>query len=122
MYCSDTRFGLGGWMRVSGVVGNLPVDALAAPRELYADSPGLSVEGFNLGWVAHYQSPDGEAHVQLVTRDAKAPKDSVISVHVGSGVEEAYEEPKRRGFEIVYPLRKSRGVCADSSFAPPMAM
>ena len=62
------------------------------------------VEGFNLGWVAHYQSPDGEAHVQLVARDAKAPNDSVISVHVGSGVEEAYEEAKRRGFEIVYPL------------------
>jgi catechol 2,3-dioxygenase-like lactoylglutathione lyase family enzyme len=91
-------------MRVSGVVANLPVDDIAAARDFYTDYLGLSVEGFNLGWVAHYQSPDGEAHVQLVTRDAKAPKDSVISVHVGSGVEEAYEEAKRRGFEIVYPL------------------
>jgi catechol 2,3-dioxygenase-like lactoylglutathione lyase family enzyme len=91
-------------MRVSGVVANLPVDDIAAARDFYTDYLGLSVEGFNLGWVAHYQSPDGEAHVQLVTRDAKAPKDSVISIHVGSGVEEAYEEAKRRGFEIVYPL------------------
>jgi catechol 2,3-dioxygenase-like lactoylglutathione lyase family enzyme len=91
-------------MRVSGVVANLPVDDIAAARDFYTDYLGLSVEGFNLGWVAHYQSPDGEAHIQLVTRDAKAPKDSVISVHVGSGVEEAYEEAKRRGFEIVYPL------------------
>jgi catechol 2,3-dioxygenase-like lactoylglutathione lyase family enzyme len=91
-------------MRVSGVVANLSVDDIAAARDFYTDYLGLSVEGFNLGWVAHYQSPDGEAHVQLVTRDAKAPKDSVISVHVGSGVEDAYEEAKRRGFEIVYPL------------------
>jgi catechol 2,3-dioxygenase-like lactoylglutathione lyase family enzyme len=91
-------------MRVAGVVANLPVDDIAAARDFYTDYLGLSVEGFNLGWIAHYQSPDGEAHVQLVTRDAKAPKDSVISVHVGSGVEEAYEEAKRRGFEIVYPL------------------
>jgi catechol 2,3-dioxygenase-like lactoylglutathione lyase family enzyme len=91
-------------MRVSGVVANLQVDDIAAARDFYTDYLGLSIEGFNLGWVAHYQSPDGEAHVQLVTRDAKAPKDSVISVHVGSGVEEAYEDAKRRGFEIVYPL------------------
>ena len=67
---------------------------------------GLSVEGFNMGWVAHYQTPDGSAHVQLVTSDATAPEDSAISIHVGSGVEDAYEEAKRRGYEIVYPLTK----------------
>jgi len=64
----------------------------------------LSVEGFNLGWVARYQSPDGNAVVQLVTGDATAPEDSVISVHVGADVDEAYEEAKRRGYEIVHPL------------------
>lgn len=42
--------------------------------------------------------------VQLVTRDATAARDSVISVHVGSGVDDAYEEAKRRGYEIVHPL------------------
>jgi catechol 2,3-dioxygenase-like lactoylglutathione lyase family enzyme len=77
-------------MRVSGIVANLAVPDIAAAHDFYTDYLGLSVEGFNLGWVAHYQSPDGEAHVQLVTRDATAPNDSVISVHVGSGVEEAY--------------------------------
>ena len=91
-------------MRVSGVVPNLRVVDIAAARNFYMEYLGLSVEGFNLGWVAHYQSPDGQAHVQLVTGDAEAPQDAVISVHVGSGVEEAYEEAKRRGFEIVYPL------------------
>jgi uncharacterized glyoxalase superfamily protein PhnB len=57
-----------------------------------------------MGWVAHYQSPDGKAHIQLVTGDASAPEESAISIHVGSGVEEAYEEAVRRGYEIVYPL------------------
>jgi predicted enzyme related to lactoylglutathione lyase len=91
-------------MRVSGLVANLPVNDIEVAREFYADYLGLSVEGFNLGWVARYQSPDGDTQVQLVTRDATAPEDSVISVFVGSGIEEAYEEAKQRGYEIVYPL------------------
>jgi len=49
-----------------------------------------------MGWVARFQSPDGRAVVQLITRDATAPHDSVISVTVGDGIEEAYEEAKRR--------------------------
>ena len=95
---------LGGMMRVSGIVANLPVADIAAARDFYTDYLGLSVEGFNLGWVANYRSPSGEATVQLVTRDATAPHDSVISVHVGSGVDEAYAEAQRRGYEIVHPL------------------
>jgi catechol 2,3-dioxygenase-like lactoylglutathione lyase family enzyme len=91
-------------MRVTGIVANLPVADIAAARDFYTDYLGLSVEGFNLGWVANYRSPGGEAAVQLVTRDATAPHDSVISVHVGSGVDEAYAEVKRRGYEIVHPL------------------
>ena len=39
-----------------------------------------------------------------VTGDATASHDSVISVHVGSGVDEAYAEAKKRGYEIVHPL------------------
>jgi catechol 2,3-dioxygenase-like lactoylglutathione lyase family enzyme len=91
-------------MRVTGVVANLPVADIAAARDFYTDYLGLSVEGLNLGWVARYQSPDGNAVVQLVTGDATAPEDSVISVHVGADVDEAYEEAKRRGYEIVHPL------------------
>jgi catechol 2,3-dioxygenase-like lactoylglutathione lyase family enzyme len=91
-------------MRVTGINANLPVTEIAAARDFYTDYLGLSVEEFNLGWVARYRSPSGEASVQLVTRDATAPDDSVISVHVGAGVDEAYAEAKRRGYEIVYPL------------------
>ena len=50
------------------------------------------------------QSRDGRAVVQLVTGDATALVDSVISVHVGDEVEAAYEEAQRRGLEIVHPL------------------
>jgi catechol 2,3-dioxygenase-like lactoylglutathione lyase family enzyme len=91
-------------MRVTGINANLPVADIAAARAFYTDYLGLSVEEFNLGWVARYRSPTGEASVQLVTRDATAPHDSVISVHVGSGVDEAYSEAQRRGYGIVHPL------------------
>lgn len=88
----------------TGINANLPVTDIAAAREFYSDYLGLSVEEFNLGWVARYRSPAGEASVQLVTRDATAPHDSVISVHVGASVDAAYAEAKQRGYEIVYPL------------------
>src|SRR5262249_15120758 len=86
------------------VIANLSVPDIGEARDFYMDYLGLSAEGFNMGWVARFQSPDGRAVVQLVTRDATAPHDSVISVAVGNGIEEAYEEAKRRGFEIVHPL------------------
>jgi len=91
-------------MRVTGINANLPVADIASARDFYTDYLGLSVEEFNLGWVARYRTPSGEAAVQLVTRDATAPHDSVISIHVGASVDEAYAEAKRRRYEIVYPL------------------
>ena len=91
-------------MRPTGITANLPVADLSVARDFYVGFLGLSVEGFNLGWVVNLHSPDGRAVVQLVTRDATSPVDSVISVHVGDQVEAAYEEAKRRGFEIVHPL------------------
>ena len=47
-----------------------PVADITAARDFYTDYLGLSVEEFDLGWVARYRSPSGEASVQLVTRDA----------------------------------------------------
>lgn len=91
-------------MQVTGIRANLSVPDIGQARDFYVDYLGLTVEAFNLGWVANFQSPDGRAVVQLVTRDATAPQDSVISVTVGDGIEEAYEDAKRRGFEIVHPL------------------
>jgi catechol 2,3-dioxygenase-like lactoylglutathione lyase family enzyme len=53
--------------------------------------------------VARYTSPDSGAHVQLVTRDATAPEDSVISVHTDD-VDAAFREAEELGYEIVHPL------------------
>jgi catechol 2,3-dioxygenase-like lactoylglutathione lyase family enzyme len=108
-------------MRVTGINANLPVTDIAAARDFYTNYLGLSVEEFNLGWVARYRSPSGEAAIQLVTRDATAPDDSVISVHVGAGVDEAYAEAKRRGYEIVHPLTEEAWGYEGSSCAPRMA-
>ena len=91
-------------VRVTGVTTNLPVADIDAARGFYTDYLGLSVEDFNLGWVARFESPDGRACVQLVSGDATSPQDSVISVHVGNDVDEAYAEAQRRGYEIVHPL------------------
>lgn len=91
-------------MQITGIVANLSVPDIAAAREFFTEYLGLSVEGFNLGWVANYSSRDGRASVQLVTGDATAPEDSVISVHAGGSVDEAYAEAIERGYEIVHPL------------------
>jgi predicted enzyme related to lactoylglutathione lyase len=92
-------------MRVTAVFADLKVDDIDTAKEFYAGYLGLSVEAFNLGWVARYQSPDDErVRVQLVTRDATAPVDPDLSVAVGDDVEEAYAEAQRRGYEIVHPL------------------
>jgi predicted enzyme related to lactoylglutathione lyase len=91
-------------MKPTGITANLSVADTGEARKFYTDYLGLTVEGFDLGWVTNLQSSDGRAIVQLVTRDASAPVDSVISVHVGDQVEAAYEEAQRRGFEIVHPL------------------
>ncbi len=90
-------------MRATRIMANLRVPDLEASKSFYADYLGLSTEEFNLGWVARYTSPDSGANVQLVTRDATAPEDSVISVATDD-IEAAYEEAQRLGYEIVHPI------------------
>jgi catechol 2,3-dioxygenase-like lactoylglutathione lyase family enzyme len=90
-------------MRVIHVMADLRVADVEAAKCFYTDYLGLSTEEFNMGWVARYTSPDSGANVQLVTRDATAPEDPVISVHVDD-VEGAYEDAQKLGYEIVHPL------------------
>jgi catechol 2,3-dioxygenase-like lactoylglutathione lyase family enzyme len=102
---------LGCMLHPTKVTANLRVPEGAGARAFYTEFLGLSETAFDLGWVANLQSPDGRAEVQLVTRDATSPVDSVISVHVGDEVEAAYAEAQRRGLEIVHPLtREAWGV------------
>jgi predicted enzyme related to lactoylglutathione lyase len=100
----SARCAIFGCVRVTGVTANLPVSDVEAARQFYGDYLGLGVEEMNLGWVARYRTEDGRASVQVVTRDATSPVDSVLSVHVGDGVEDAYAEAQRLGYEIVHPL------------------
>lgn len=90
-------------MRARRIMANLRVPDLEESRTFYTDYLGLSTEAFNLGWVARYTSPDGDANVQLVTRDATSPEDSVISV-LTDDVEAAYDEAQKLGYDIVHPL------------------
>ncbi|MDN5789466.1 MAG: VOC family protein [Micrococcales bacterium] len=91
-------------MQPTHIFADLAVPDIAEAREFYQDFLGLSDEQVKMDWVTRFQSPDGQAVVQLVTHDATAPCNAAISVTVGDDVEEAYEEARRRGYEIVHPL------------------
>ncbi len=89
--------------RVVEVIADLHVADIGAAREFYAGFLGLGTTEFDLGWVARFTSPDTGATVQVVTRDATAAQDPVLSVKVDD-VDAAYEDAVRRGYEIVHPL------------------
>jgi catechol 2,3-dioxygenase-like lactoylglutathione lyase family enzyme len=90
-------------LRARRITTNLPVADIEAAKSFYTGFLGLSTEEFNMGWVARYTSPDTGVNVQLVTSDATAPEDSVVSVHTDD-VESAYREAQELGYEIVHPL------------------
>ncbi|HST80863.1 MAG TPA: VOC family protein [Kineosporiaceae bacterium] len=94
-------------MRATRIMANLRVADIETANHFYRDYLGLSIEEFNLGWVARYTSPDTGANVQLVTGDATAPEDSVISIHTDD-VEAAYAEAQKLGYEIVHPITTER--------------
>jgi len=90
-------------VRALRIMPNLRVADVDAAKAFYSDFLGLGTEEFNMGWVARYTSPDTGATVQLVTHDATAAEDAVISVHTDD-VDAAYAEAQRCGFEIVHPM------------------
>lgn len=90
-------------MRAMRIIPNLRVDDIEVARDFYSSYLGLGIEEFNMGWVARHVSDVTGASVQLVTHDATAPEDSVISVQTDD-VDAAYDEARRRGYEIVHPL------------------
>jgi len=90
-------------MRVTQIIADLQVPDLKAAKGFYTDYLGLTDEQFNLGWVARYASPDTGVNLQLMTRDATAAEDPVISVVVDD-IEDAYSQAQERGYEIVHPL------------------
>jgi catechol 2,3-dioxygenase-like lactoylglutathione lyase family enzyme len=90
-------------VRVTEIIADLHVADIETAKEFYSGYLGLSNEEFNLGWVARLTSPDTGVNVQLVTRDATAAEDPVISVRVDD-VDAAYQDARQRGYEIVHQL------------------
>jgi predicted enzyme related to lactoylglutathione lyase len=90
-------------MRTTRIIADLPVADLEAAKSFYTDYLRLSTEEFNLGWVARYSSPDTGVNLQLVTHDAAAPENPLISVFTDD-LDAAYAEAQERGYEIVHPL------------------
>ncbi len=90
-------------VHVTQIIADLHVPDLPAARSFYSDYLGLADEEFNLGWVARHTSPESRATLQVMTSDATAPVDPVVSVMVHD-VELAYRQAQERGYEIVHPL------------------
>ncbi len=90
-------------MRVTQIIADLHVLDLQAATSFYTDYLGLAEEEFNLGWAARYTSPETGVSIQLMTSDASAPEDPVISVKVDD-IEAAYSQAQQCGYEIVHPL------------------
>ena len=90
-------------MRVIRIISDLRVNDVEEAKDFYTQYLGLSSEEFNLGWVARYTSPRTGERIQILTRDAGAPVDPVVSVQTRD-VEAAYREAQELGYEIVHPL------------------
>lgn len=89
-------------MKTIEVITNLHTDDVDRAREFFGFL-GLTEDTMNQGWVARFSSPDSGACVQVVTRDATAPEDSVMTIKVDDA-DAAYEEAQQRGYEIVHPI------------------
>lgn len=90
-------------MRATRIVPNLRVPGIEQASSFYTDYLGLDPHPLGLGWVTRFTSAHGTGQLQLLTRDASAPEDPVVSVHTDD-VEAAYAEALERGYEIVHPL------------------
>jgi catechol 2,3-dioxygenase-like lactoylglutathione lyase family enzyme len=90
-------------MTIRRIVPNLKVTDTRAGHEFYVDLLGLE-QAFSLGWITGFRSPEHpQVQLSLVSSDATAPEDSVVSVDVGD-VDSAYARARELGYEIVHPL------------------
>ena len=90
-------------MNVLRVTIDLTVPDLEQARAFYTDYLGLAGQDMGLDWVTRFVVPSSGEHIQLVSRDATAPENPLLTVKVDD-VEEAYAAARRRGYEVVHPL------------------
>jgi catechol 2,3-dioxygenase-like lactoylglutathione lyase family enzyme len=90
-------------MMIKRIIPNLNVTDATAGHEFYTEFLGLE-KAFDLGWIASFRSQANKAaQVSLVSSDATAREDSVLSVGVDD-VDAAYALAQRLGYEIIHPL------------------
>jgi predicted enzyme related to lactoylglutathione lyase len=88
---------------IKRIVPNLNVPDAGTGHEFYIDLLGMEKE-LDLGWIVRFQAPGNQAAlVSLVSGDASAPEDSVVTIAV-SDVDDVYARAQRMGYEIVHPL------------------
>ena len=90
-------------MHVIRITTDLTVPDIQEARALYSDYLGLTGEELGLDWVTRFVVPGSGEHLQLVTRDATAPENPLLTVKVDD-VDTAYADARHRGYEIVHPL------------------
>ena len=90
-------------MHVIRVTTDLTVPDIAEARAFYSDYLGLEGQDMGLDWVTRFIVPGSGEHIQLVTRDATAPENPVLTVKVDD-VDDAYARARERGYQIVHPL------------------
>lgn len=90
-------------MHVIRVTVDLTVPDIEEAKPFYADYLGLVGQDLGLDWVTRFVVGDSGEHLQLVSRDATAPENPLITVKVDD-VDDAYAAARRRGYEIVHPL------------------
>ncbi len=89
-------------MKAVEVITNVHTDDVERARGFFGFL-GLTEVAMNQGWVARFTAAESPASVQVVTRDATAPEDSVMTIKVDD-VDTAYAAARERGYEIVHPI------------------
>jgi catechol 2,3-dioxygenase-like lactoylglutathione lyase family enzyme len=90
-------------MHVIRVTTDLTVPDIEEARAFYIDYLGLDGQDMGLDWVTRFVVPRSGEHIQLVSQDATAPENPLLTVKVDD-VDDAYAEALRRGYEVVHPL------------------
>lgn len=90
-------------MHVMRVTIDLTVPDIEEASAFYSGYLGLDEQEMGLDWVTRFVVPNSGQHIQLVSHDATAPENPLLTVKVDD-VDDAYAAARGRGYEIVYPL------------------
>ena len=94
-------------MRVIRVTIDLTIPDIEEAKAFYAGYLGLDAQDMGLDGVTRFVVPDSGDHIQLVSQDATASENALLTVKVDD-VDEAYASALERGYELVHPLTTER--------------